>query len=104
MSGAIDIVCNLFDPTAVRLGQTGLDDTFKAQVRLDRRYWGGMPVSHYLRKMDRAGIERSLLIAVRAGDMNVRGSFELRWTASPRSAVVGLTASPVSPVSILSAV
>ncbi|MFM7706457.1 MAG: hypothetical protein ACKO9D_00255, partial [Gammaproteobacteria bacterium] len=69
MSGAIDIVCNLFDPTAVRLGQTGLDDTFKSQVRLDKRYWGGMPVSHYLRKMDRAGIERSLLIAVRAGDL-----------------------------------
>jgi hypothetical protein len=33
-----------------------------------------MPVSTYLRKMDRAGIERSLLIAVRAGDLNVRGS------------------------------
>lgn len=77
MAGAIDIVCNLFDPTAVRLGQTGLDDTFKAQVRLDKRFWGGMPVSQYLRKMDRAGIERSLLIAVRAGDLNVRGSFEL---------------------------
>lgn len=77
MTGAIDIVCNLFDPKAVRLGQTGLDDTFKAQVRLDKRYWRGIPVSQYLRKMDRAGIERSLLIAVRAGDMNVRGSFEL---------------------------
>jgi len=77
VTGVIDIVCNLFDPTAVRLGQTGLDDTFKAQVRLDRRYWGGIPVSQYLRKMDRAGIERSLLIAVRAGDINVRGSFEL---------------------------
>lgn len=77
MTGVIDIVCNLFDPTAVRLGQTGLDDTFKAQVRLDKRYWGGIPVSQYLRKMDRAGIERSLLIAVRAGDINVRGSFEL---------------------------
>jgi len=77
VTGAIDIVCNLFDPTAVRLGQTGLDDTFKAQVRLDKRFWGGIPVSQYLRKMDRAGIERSLLIAVRAGDINVRGSFEL---------------------------
>lgn len=77
MTGAIDIVCNLFDPTAVRLGQTGLDDTFKAQVRLDKRFWRGIPVSQYLRKMDRAGIERSLLIAVRAGDINVRGSFEL---------------------------
>jgi predicted TIM-barrel fold metal-dependent hydrolase len=61
----------------VRLGQTGLDDAFKAQVRLDKRYWRGIPVSQYLRKMDRAGIERSLLIAVRAGDLNVRGSFEL---------------------------
>lgn len=77
MTGTIDIVCNLFDPTAVRLGQTGLDDAFKAQVRLDKRYWRGIPVSQYLRKMDRAGIERSLLIAVRAGDLNVRGSFEL---------------------------
>ncbi|MFZ9479169.1 MAG: amidohydrolase family protein [Steroidobacteraceae bacterium] len=77
MIGTIDIVCNLFDPTAVRLGQTGLDDAFKAQVRLDKRYWRGIPVSQYLRKMDRAGIERSLLIAVRAGDLNVRGSFEL---------------------------
>ena len=77
MTGTIDIVCNLFDPTAVRLGQTGLDDAFKAQVRLDKRYWRGIPVSQYLRKIDRAGIERSLLIAVRAGDLNVRGSFEL---------------------------
>jgi len=77
MTGTIDIVCNLFDPTAVRLGQTGLDDAFKAQVRLDKRYWRGIPVSQCLRKMDRAGIERSLLIAVRAGDLNVRGSFEL---------------------------
>jgi hypothetical protein len=39
VAGHIDIVCNLFDPKAVRLGQTGLDDNFKAQVRLDRRYW-----------------------------------------------------------------
>jgi len=79
VSGHIDIVCNLFDPTAVRRGQTGLDDRFKEQVRLDRRYWSGIPVSAYLRKMDRAGIERSLLIAVRAGDLNVRGSFELPY-------------------------
>jgi predicted TIM-barrel fold metal-dependent hydrolase len=29
--------------------------------------------------MDRAGIERSLLIAVRAGDLNIRGSFEVPY-------------------------
>jgi uncharacterized protein len=79
MSGHIDIVCNLYDPVAVRNGQTGIDDAFKRQVRMDRRLWGGVPVSAYLRKMDRAGIERSLLIAVRAGDLNIAGSFELPY-------------------------
>jgi predicted TIM-barrel fold metal-dependent hydrolase len=79
MSGYIDIVCNLYDPEAVRKGQTGIDEGFKRQVRMDRRLWGGIRVSQYLRKMDRAGIERSLLIAVRAGDLNVAGSFELPY-------------------------
>ncbi|MGA0707779.1 MAG: amidohydrolase family protein [Steroidobacteraceae bacterium] len=79
MTGYIDIVCNLYDPIAVRKGQTGLDNTFKRQVRMDRRLWRGVPVSDYLRRMDRAGIERSLLIAVRAGDLNVAGSFEIPY-------------------------
>jgi predicted TIM-barrel fold metal-dependent hydrolase len=79
MSGSIDIVCNLFDPASVRLGQTGLDDDFKAQVRMDPKIRGGVPMRTYLRMMDRAGIERSLLIAVRAGDLAVRGSWELPY-------------------------
>ena len=79
MSGYIDIVCNLFDPEAVRKGEIGIDNNFKKQIRMDPRWWGGMPLSEYLRKMDRAGIERSLLIAVRAGDRNVRGSIELPY-------------------------
>ena len=65
---AIDIVCNLFTEREVRLGQTGLDDTFKAQIRMPPEYRGGVSVEDYLAKMDRAGIARSLLIAVRAGD------------------------------------
>lgn len=80
MAGSIDIVCNLYDPASVRNGENGLDEEFKRQVRMDRALWGGIPVSQYLRKMDRAGIERSLLIAVRAGDLNVRGSFELPYS------------------------
>lgn len=79
MSGYIDIVCNLYDPEAVRKGQTGIDSAFKKQIRMDRRMWGGVRVHDYLKKMDHAGIERSLLIAVRAGDLNVRGSFELPY-------------------------
>lgn len=79
MSGYIDIVCNLYDPEAVKQGQTGIDLNFKKQVRMDPKLWDGITVSDYLRKMDRAGIERSLLIAVRAGDLRVKLSFELPY-------------------------
>jgi len=79
MAGYIDIVCNLFDPASVRLKQNGLDDEFKKQVRVDPAIRGGVTMPQYLKRMDRAGIERSLLIAVRAGDLNVRGSFELPY-------------------------
>lgn len=79
MPGAIDIVCNLFTPEEVSAGRTGLDETFKAQVRMPEEIRGGVTMERYLEKMDRAGIERSLLIAVRAGDINVRGSFEIPY-------------------------
>lgn len=79
MSGYIDIVCNLYDREAVRKRQTGIDSHFKRQIRMDPQIWGGITASDYLRKMDRAGIERSLLIAVRAGDLNVKGSFEIPY-------------------------
>ena len=42
MAGAIDIVCNLFTPTEVKNGQTGLDDEFKAQVRMPEEMRGGV--------------------------------------------------------------
>ncbi len=77
--GAIDIVCNLFTPREVREGRTGLDDTFKQQVRMPPDMRGGVEIETYLEKMDRAGIDRSLLIAVRAGDLAVRGSFEITY-------------------------
>ena len=77
--GAIDIVVNLFTEQEVRNGQTGLDETFKAQVRMAEDMRGGVSIPRYLEKMDRAGIDRSLLIAVRAGDLKVRGSFEIPY-------------------------
>jgi predicted TIM-barrel fold metal-dependent hydrolase len=77
MSGAIDIVCNLYTPEAVQNGWTGLDEEFKAQVRMPEDMRGGVTIENYLERMDRAGIERSLLIAVRAGDINKAGGFEL---------------------------
>ncbi len=77
--GHIDIVCNIFTPEAVANGWTGLDENFKVQVRMEEALRPGIAIEDYLRKMDAAGIERSLMIAVRAGDMRVRGSFEVPY-------------------------
>ena len=79
MSGIIDIVVNLFTPQEVELGQTGLDENFKKQVRMPEEMRGGVPIPDYIKKMEQAGIERSLLIAVRAGDIRVPESFEVPY-------------------------
>ncbi len=79
MQGSIDIVVNLFTPEEVAAGQTGFDANFTSQVRMPDAMKNGVSMEDYLRKMDRAGIERSLLIAVRAGDLAMRGSFEIPY-------------------------
>lgn len=77
--GFIDIVCNIFTPEAVQAGMTGIDDDFKEKVRMDPDMRDGISIDDYLRKMDAANIERSLLIAVRAGDLNVKLSWEVPY-------------------------
>jgi uncharacterized protein len=79
MSGAIDIVVNLYTPEVLRAKRTGQDEHFKEQVRMDPAMRNGVSIEDYLEKMDRAGIERSFLIAVRAGDLRVRGSWEIPY-------------------------
>jgi predicted TIM-barrel fold metal-dependent hydrolase len=79
LSGYIDIVCNVFTPEAVTQGRTGIDETFKAQVRMPPEMRPGVSIEDYIKRMDRAGIERSLLIAVRCGDLRVKGSFEVPY-------------------------
>ncbi|MGE0821080.1 MAG: amidohydrolase family protein [Candidatus Binatia bacterium] len=77
--GTIDIVCNLFTEEEVRLGRTGVDEHFLNQVRFPQELRRGVSIEAYIEKMDRAGIQRSLLIAVRAGDLRVRHSFEIPY-------------------------
>ena len=79
MDGAIDIVVNLYTPRMVEEGRTGLDETFKAQVRMPEDMRGGVDETAYLGLMDAAGIDKSLLIAVRAGDIRMKGSFEVPY-------------------------
>ena len=78
-AGAIDIVVNAFTPQDVENNQTGFDVNFMAQVRMPEEMRGGVTIEDYLRKMDAAGIERSLLIAVRAGEPAWQGSFEIPY-------------------------
>ena len=80
MKGIIDIVVNLFTPQEVENKQTGLDEDFKEQVRMPKEMRGGVTMDQYLEKMDLAGVERSLLIAVRAGDIRVPESFEIPYS------------------------
>jgi len=80
MDGAIDIVCNLFTPQEVQQGQTGVDEYFLDQVRFPAELRPGVSLETYLEKMDRARIQRSLLVAVRAGDLRIKGSFEIPYT------------------------
>ena len=78
-AGAIDIGVNAFTPQEVENNQTGFDANFMAQVRMPEEMRGGVTIEDYLRKMDAAGIERSLLIAVRAGEPAWQGSFEIPY-------------------------
>jgi predicted TIM-barrel fold metal-dependent hydrolase len=79
MTRAIDIVVNLFGPEQVAAGQTGFDQSFMDQVRMPPAMQGGVGMDDYLRLMDEARIEHSLLIAVRAGDRRWHGSFEIPY-------------------------
>jgi uncharacterized protein len=84
VTGAIDIVVNLFGPDEVAAGQTGFDSNFMDQVRMPQAMRAGVDANDYVRLMDEAGVAHSLLIAVRAGDPNWRGSFEIPYDTVAR--------------------
>ena len=81
--GAIDIVVNVTTPRAFAEKRIPTDDDFRAKVRLKSPYRRGITIKDYIAKMDRAGVERSFLLAVRCGDLRVRGSTEIpyEWVA-----------------------
>ena len=99
-AGAIDIVVNAFTPQEVENKQTGFDANFMAQVRMPEEMRGGVTIEDYLRKMDAAGIERSLLIAVRAGEPRGK-SFEIPYQQIAHIVTPILIDSPGWPASTL---
>lgn len=74
--GIIDCVTNLFTPDSFERDEIGTDDHFRKKTRQNPDQWRGLSIEDYLRKMDRAGIEHSLLLAKKCGDMRVKFSVE----------------------------
>ena len=77
--GSIDIVANLFTAQEITNNQVGIDQDFMAQIRMPPAMRKGVSIPQYIAKMDSAGIDRSLIVAVRAGDMRMKGSFEISY-------------------------
>jgi len=73
---AIDIVVHVVTPESFARGEITTDDAFRAKTRQPAQNSRGVTIEAYLAKMDRAGIERSLLVANRNGDLRVRHSTE----------------------------
>lgn len=79
MVKAIDIVVNPFTATEIENKQNGFDETFMAQVRMPEDMRGGVSMERYAGIMDEAGIDHSLLIAVRAGGRDMKYAIELPY-------------------------
>ncbi|MFT7285972.1 MAG: putative TIM-barrel fold metal-dependent hydrolase [Halieaceae bacterium] len=79
MPGAIDIVVNPFTSVEIQKGQNGFDENFMEQIRMPDDMRGGVSVERYAGIMDEAGIDHSLLIAVRAGGRQMKYSIEIPY-------------------------
>ncbi len=77
--GAIDIVVNLRTSKEFSSGAVASDSSFQDKVRQSSNIRQGVEVEEYMGMMDEAGISRSILCAVRCGDLRVKGSTELKY-------------------------
>lgn len=77
--GAIDIVVLPHTPREVADDQIGVDETFMDKVRMSPELRAGISMDDYVAKMDRAGIDLSLLVAPRCGDMRMKYSYRVPY-------------------------
>lgn len=77
--GAIDIVVNLRTPKEFTGGAVSSDSSFQDKVRQSSSIRQGVEIEEYMKMMDEAAISRSILCAVRCGDLRVKGSTELKY-------------------------
>ena len=77
--GAIDIVVNMYTPEVLAQHRAPTDENFRDKVRIEGDHRKGLTHEQYIEKMDRAGIERSFLVATRCGDRRMSTSTEIPY-------------------------
>ncbi|MEI6468394.1 MAG: amidohydrolase family protein [Betaproteobacteria bacterium] len=79
--GAIDIVVNVRTPQEMSTGLNPTDANFASKIGQSSSIAKaqGVSIDDYIKKMDKCGIERSLLIAVRCGDLRMSTSMHLSY-------------------------
>jgi hypothetical protein len=76
---AIDIFVDLHTEVEATENSLGIDPEFLDKIRFPQEMRRGVPVAKYLEKMDAAGVERSFLVAARAGGHRERDSKEVPY-------------------------
>jgi predicted TIM-barrel fold metal-dependent hydrolase len=76
---AIDIVVNPMTPDIIRMRPSWTKSFFHGKIGRDESVVEGISHEQMLEMMDRAGIERSFLVATRVGQLGIPGSWHLPY-------------------------
>lgn len=79
VDGIIDIVVNPYTPEIVARRPAWSADFLGGKIGMNPEELRGIPIEQFIEKMDRAGIERAFLIAVKAGPEYHPTSFRLPY-------------------------
>lgn len=76
--GAIDAVVNIWTREALD-GRPDREEFYTGKVKVDRETFEGISLNEMLRRMDAAGIERSMLIAAKVGPADHRACYHVPY-------------------------
>lgn len=77
-TGAIDAVVNIWTEEALA-GRPDRNDFYTGKVKVDRGTFEGVSLEDMIRRMDEAGIERSMLIAAKVGPADHRACYHVPY-------------------------
>jgi uncharacterized protein len=77
--GAIDAVVNPFTPEIASLRPEWSKDFLRGKVGMNDEWTNGLPLEAFLEKLDRAGVERALLVAAKAGSKMHAISYQIPY-------------------------